>query len=201
MRAVFSLAIYTGLRRAEIWGLRWEHVEFGEHDPHVRVRFSYADDCKSVESVREVSLLPYARRALKAYWHTLNPRPITGVVFPADGGGCHSDHYDCMWRHKTYVAGMDAHGKPVRKTTPGWRDKAGVRREVQFRDLRHTNGVHLISSTYLGNDQPLSLEQLKEVLGHSSIKVTERHYAYLLPGSVRDAMHGVKEEVERGKSK
>lgn len=183
VKAVFAVAIYAGLRRAEIWGLRWEHVDL-DGERTIRVRYSYDGECKSETSVREVPLLPFARKALKAYLHTLNPRPITGLVFPADGKGCHSDGYDCEWRNHA----------EKRLTRLGWRTKAGIRREVTFRCLRHTTGCHLISGTFLGNDRPLTLEQLKELLGHSTIKVTERHYGYLLPDNLSDVMHGTKAE-------
>lgn len=190
VRAVFAVAIYAGLRRAEIWGLRWEHVDL-DSERTIRVRYSYADDCKTETSVRDVPLLPTARAALKAYLHSLNPRPIKGLVFPADGGGCHSDGFDCEWRDHP----------EKRLTRLGWRTRANVRREVTFQCLRHTAGVHLLSSTYLGNARVLTLEQLKETLGHSTIKVTERHYGYLLPDNIRDAMHGRKEEVEKGNAR
>jgi integrase len=200
VRAVLALAIYAGLRRAEIWGLRWEHVDL-DGERLVRVRFSYDGDCKSETSVREVPLFPFARKALKAYWHTLSPRPITGYVFPADGGGCHSDNYDCGWSdHKGYRHGPRVKDK-TQRVWPGWRTKAGIRREVTFRTLRHATGVHTLSGTFLGNAVPFTLKQVSAMLGHSSEKVTERHYAYLLPGNIHEAAHGSKKEIEKGKVK
>jgi integrase len=200
VRAVLALAIYSGLRRAEIWGLRWEHVDL-DGERLVRVRFSYERDCKSETSVREVPLFPHVRRALKAYWHTLSPRPITGLVFPADGGGSHSEDYDCGWSdHKGYRHGPRVKSK-TQRLWPGWRSKAEIRREVTFRTLRHATGVHLLSGTFLGNAVPFTLKQVSALLGHSSEKVTERHYAYLLPGNIHEAAHGLKEETEKGNRK
>lgn len=192
IRAVYTLAVYAGLRRAEIWGLRWEFVDFKSRS--LIIRNSYDGDCKSDSSVREVPMLPAAYNALQAYRATLSPRPLTGVVFPKDGGGCHGRDYDCGWRHKSERRGP---GGSLREV-PGWRAKAGVRREVTFQCLRHTTGVYLLSGTMLGNARPLTLKQVSEWLGHSSIKVTERHYSYLLPGNIHEAAHGRKVVQQSG---
>jgi integrase len=205
VRAVYALAIYSGLRRAEIWGLRWENVDFRELE--IRVRQSYADDCKTETSVRDVPMLPFAHECLHAYWGSLNPRPLTGYVFPKDGGGCHGRDYDCDWRHKQYTPmWTDENGvkHPVKKEkwkrgqsaveglriTPGWRSKAGIRPEVTFACLRHTAGCHLIQGTVLGNAERFDLKDVCNFLGHSSIRVTEKHYADLAPGNLADKAHG-----------
>lgn len=207
VRAVFAIAIYAGLRRSEIWGLRWEHVELSGPKPFVRVRFSYGGDVKSATAVRDVPLLPFARTCLLAYRASLNPRPITGLVFPSDSGGVRSRHDDCGWRDKRYTATWtDAQGNKHRvkaerwrrdsgpedgvRVAPGWRSRAGIRPEVTFHCLRHTTGSYLVQGTLLGNAERLQLHDVCSWLGHSSIKVTERHYADLCPGNLHDKAHG-----------
>jgi integrase len=190
VRAVYALAVYAGLRRGEIWGLRWEHVKLDGQKPLVRVRYSYDAEPKSETSVRDVPLLEPARDALRAHLATLDPRPIAGLVFPADGGGCHSATYDCGWSdHKGYRHGPRSKNKKQR-VWPGWRSKAGIRDAVTFHALRHTCGCHLVQGTW--TPRPLTLLEAKEWLGHSSIGVTERNYAKLVPGNLHDAVRAPK---------
>jgi len=198
-RAVYALAIYTGLRRSELWGLRWEHVVLEGRKPHVRVRYSYAEPCKSADAVRDVPLLAPAREALDKYRRSLKPLPIGGLVFPADGGGCHSPTYDCKWTdHKGYRHGPRSNNKQQR-VWPGWRTKALIRPEVTFHALRHTCGCHLAQGSWAPTfvSRPFTLIEIKEWLGHSSIEVTERHYVDFMPDNLHSAVHGPKRKSKR----
>lgn len=196
VRAVFAVAIYGGLRRGEIWGLRWELVDFKARK--LFVRNSYRNDVKTATSVRDVTMLPFLHDTLRAYWATLSPRPIHGLVFPADGGGCHGKTYDCGWSDKrartawTDEHGVRRHGKEgTVNVTPGWRSKANVRPEVTFLCLRHTTACQLLQGTALGNAERLDLQDICTWLGHSDIGVTQRHYAEFAPGNVHDKALGI----------
>jgi integrase len=159
-RAIFSVAIYTGLRGGELWGLRWQDVQLEGARPQLVVRFSYDEPTKPGR-VRRVPLLPQAIEALKA-WRDRNPRIGKTLVFPAKGGRCHADGFDCGWPRIARLANLD--------------------RRCRLHDLRHTCGSQLIMGGWMA---PLRLEQIRDWLGHSSITVTER-YAHLAP----DALHG-----------
>lgn len=189
-RAVFTVAIYAGLREGELWGLRWEDVVLDGDRPRLRVRRSYAGPPKSESSLRDVPLLPPAAAALRAYHRTLTPRPIAGLVWPADTGSCHHVGYDCAWADHRERRGGELH---VRK---GWRTKASIRREVTFHCLRHTCGSHLVQGTWTA--RKLTLHEAKEWLGHSSITVTERHYAD--PGDLHAAATPKLERKRNAKS-
>lgn len=193
-RAVFSLAIYGGLRRGEIWGLRWEHLALDAPKPVVRVRSSYNGPTKTADSVRDVPLIEPAHKALLAYRASLPVRPISGLVFPADGGGCHSRTYDCKWTdHRGYRHGPRGKQDKSTRVWDGWRTKAGIRPEVTFHALRHTCGCHLAQGTWVAKgwlQRRLTLLDIKEWLGHSAIEVTERHYADFAEDTLQDAVHG-----------
>jgi integrase len=60
----------------------------------------------------------------------------------------------------------------MEKGLKGARRRAGVR-ALSWRDLRRTCGCRLLQ------DHGKSMEAVKEWLGHSSVLVTERHYAFL----------------------
>lgn len=185
-RAVFAVAIYAGLRAGELWGLRWEDVG----DKFLKVRRSYNGPLKSKTSRRDVPLFPVVRDALKAYRASLNPRPIAGLIWPKDGGGCHHSGYTAGWYGKRERRGGD-----VVRVSKGWRELAGIRDCVRFQDLRHTCGCHLVQGTWTA--RPVSMLKVKTWLGHSSISVTERHYARLAPGNLLEELEGVEEAAER----
>jgi integrase len=201
VRAVYAVAIYAGLRRGEIWGLRWEYVDFNARK--FRIRNSYRGNVKTATSLRDVPMLPFLYDALRAYWSSLKPTPATGLVFPADGGGCHGSTYDCGWRDKAERRGPGGELRIV----PGWRSKAGIRSEVTFMCMRHTTACQLLQGTVLGNAERLDLQDICTWLGHSDIGVTQRHYAEFAPGSVHDKALGLgrkrggKVEKQSGKAK
>jgi integrase len=74
------------------------------------------------------------------------------------------------------------------RVTPGWRSKASVRPEIDFQHLRHTCGCHLLQGTW--TPRPLTMAEVSRWLGHSSIKVTERHYAALTSNNLHNAVDG-----------
>lgn len=181
-RAVFAVAIYAGLRRGELWGLRWQDLILDGPEPEVRIRRSYNGPTKTRNSLRDVPLLPPAVEALKA-WRALQTHARIGaaLVFPNEDGKCFGESYDAGWRDK-----------PQRRpsgeftVTEGWRADAGIRPDVTFQDLRHTCGCHLAQGTWLS--ERFDLHQIKTWLGHSSIAVTERHYARLTKHNLHSAV-------------
>lgn len=178
-RAIFAIAIYCGLRADELWGLRWQDViRLDGKRPTCQVRRSYDGPVKTKTGIRDVPMLPPAVDALRAYRATLQPAPITGLVFPGDGR-CHGESYNAGWRDKP----QRLRGELI--VTPGWRSKAGIRPEVDFKDLRHTCGCHLAQGSWT---RPFTLHEIKRWLGHSTIAVTERHYATLTSDNLHSAV-------------
>lgn len=193
-RAVFATGIYAGLRDDELWGLRWPDVTLDGPRPTIRVRRSYNGPCKTATSIRDVPLLPQVIAELRAWRATHVTPPIAGLVFPGEDGGCHAESYTAGWRARYR---RDSKGKL--RTYPGWRAKAGIRDEVDFKDLRHTCGCHLVQGTW--TPRPLTLHEVKMWLGHSSISVTERHYAALTPDNLHAAIGTLKPRQLRAQSR
>lgn len=185
-RAVFAVAIFVGLRREEIWGLRWQDVVFGDgdgRDPEIQVRRAYAGPVKTRNALRDVPMLPPVREALKA-WRAVQPTAAIGgaLVFPGEDGKCFGDSYDAGWSdHRQKRSGSDE----VR-VTAGLRTMANIRSRITFRDIRHTCGCHLAQGTWLG--RRFDLNEIKTWLGHSSIAVTERHYSKLTKNNLHAAV-------------
>lgn len=161
-RAAFLLAIYTGLREGEVWGLRWCDVRLDGPTPQVHVARSFGGPPKSKRSIRPVPLLPAAAAALLA-WRELVPGIGEAPVFPADGGGVHAKGYDAGWEQVADRLGIDA----------------------RFHDLRHTCASHLVQGSW--TPTPLALIEVRDWMGHESIVTTQR-YAHLAPGGLHAAI-------------
>lgn len=167
-RLAFAVAIYTGLRAGELWGLRWSDVTLDGDRPKVTVRRSWNGPPKTKTSRREVPLLPPALAALRR-WRELRPGVGSALVWPADGGGLHSRSYDGQWER--------------------WCGKV-LGRHVRFHDLRHTCCSHLISGTW---GRPLSIMEVRAWAGHASIQTTQR-YAHLAPEAIHAAAAAMAEQ-------
>ena len=172
-RAILTLATYSGMRAGEIWALMDEAVDFGRGILHVRL--SLAEDgtlgpTKSGEP-REVPMLDPVRKSLKAWMGSDRRRSHLGLVFPARDGGPHSVGFDAQ------LPTALALGK--------------VKRRIHFHDLRHTCASHLLQGTWSPRlvARALRLEEVRDWLGHSDIKVTQR-YAHLCSDAIRGLVTG-----------
>lgn len=143
-----AFAIATGLRQGEQRSLRWGDV----HADHVVVRYGSPKAATKSGKVRRVPLLPLALSALAR----LEPGKADAFVFPAPRGGPRP------------MGRMVAHADWL-----GWIASAGIARRVRWHDLRHTCATLLLQGAFGG--RRWSLEEVKEMLGHSSVRVTERY--------------------------
>lgn len=177
-RSAIVVAIYSGLRAGELWGLRWRDVILDERRPELVVRHSRDLATKS-GVVRRVPLLAPARAALEE-WRRLAPGVGDALVWPDEDGRCHRDGYDAGWSRVRRLAGLEE-----RKPRPRWHD------------LRHTCASHLVQGTW---GRVWTLQEVQHLLGHSSIRVTER-YAHLCPGGIADAARATSGDLGAGQQR
>ncbi len=174
-RSIFAIAVFTGLRKGELWGLKRDDVVLDGDRPHLVVRRSNKGPTKSGKILR-VPLLPRAIQAFKE-WLKVAPASREGWVFPrADGRQRRKDDV-AGWSDKKYRR------KGELKITPGHKSRAGIERDVDFHELRHTFASHLIMGSW---GRVWSMEEVRAFLGHSSITVTQR-YAHLSPEALHKA--------------
>lgn len=171
-RSIYVVAIHTGMRASELWGLRWENVVLDGPRPEAIVRFSRSAATKGGR-VRRVPLLAPARDALLAWRSSLPVTPIAGLIWPTSKPGkggdlCHGKGYDAEWGTWGRKHAKIAH---------------------PFKQLRHTCGCHLAMGTW---GQPAPMEVIQRWLGHQSITTTERFYAKYAP----DYLHRHREAVD-----
>ncbi len=163
LRLIYAVRIYTGLRPGELWGLRWEDVDF-DRDV-LTVRHS-RNEAPKTHAEREVTLLWPAKAALLT-WREM--KPGDGLVFPSETTGrVYGDWYDAEWYE---------HRRLFR-----------LGRRFTFYDLRHTCASHLLQGTWAPRyvERAFRLEEVQDVLGHEDIATTQM-YAHLCS----DARHSL----------
>jgi len=143
------LSLNTGLRRGELFNLRWSDIDLE------RTNLTVEGEGAKPTQTRHIPLNTEALKVLSD-WKSQNH--LDGYVFPADKGG-RLDNVNKSWYgvlRKTEIAGFRWH------------------------DLRHTFASNLVMA---GQD----LNIVRELLGHSDIKMTLR-YAHLAPEQKRAAV-------------
>ncbi len=165
LRDLYAVAIYTGLRAGELFGLQRNDVDL--EAGQVRVRYSWRGTPTKTGEPRTVALFGPALDALARQLARHGYRP----VFPAADGAM---------RTKDQAPDFAAH-----------RTKAGIMRHVRFHDLRHTCASHLVSGSW---GRPWTLEETAAHLGHSSSAMTRR-YAHLCPTALRRAVAETRPEL------
>ncbi|MCK9460320.1 MAG: tyrosine-type recombinase/integrase [Proteobacteria bacterium] len=170
------VAMKTGLRRGELFELRWRDVQLAGNQPHFRISRAVSRGIVGTPkngksrivylTPATVEFLEEHRRAKKknsnAETSTLAVRREFGsqLVFACeDGSAISSNSSDWAIRHACELANLH---------------------EVGWHVLRHTCASHMAM-------RGIPLIAIKEQLGHSTIQQTMR-YAHLAPGSVSESV-------------
>ena len=156
------LAVYTGLRRSEILGLRWSSVDLAARTLTVNRTMvnltgdpAHIDEPKSRRSRRVVAF----GRATEAALRPRRSLPHLQVCARANGNDLHPGVLTHQF--KTIAAACGLH-------------------DVRLHDLRHTHASHLLMSGV-----PVHVVQAR--LGHASIQTTVHTYGHVLPASDAEA--------------
>jgi integrase len=159
LRLIVAFAIGTGLRQGEQWNLELADVHVAGDRPHVVVRYGSKGKKTKSGKTRRIPLfgvgLDAARRWLEVLPGFAKKNPHR-LAFPTERGA----------------------RRQRSKTPKGWPEllaAACLGRHVRWHDLRHTCASSLVAGWW---GRPWRLEEVRSMLGHSSITVTER-YAHL----------------------
>jgi integrase len=165
------VGLRTGLRIGELRGLQWGDIDWDRALVNVRRtdpgRPNLDVNSPKGNRPRLVPLTPDAKSALLAWYRDAERRKAQHWVFPGVSS----------WQGK---ARYTTRGESNCSTAMGRIAKAaGLDEEVTFHTLRHTYASWLVM-------RGLPLSAIQELLGHASIRQTER-YAHLAPGFAQHA--------------
>jgi integrase len=180
MEVPAALAMWTGMRRGEILGLRWADIDPGDGVAHVKrtlqvikgvVSFEPPKTPRSRRSIVLPTVLgPYLerQRADQARRRAAEPSGWADLDLVVDGGGgrpLNPDTLSSAWVRFCRQAGF-----------PG----------VRFHDLRHAHATLML----LKGIHP---KVVSERLGHASIAITLDVYSHVLPSMQTEAARAIDE--------
>ncbi|MBE6665842.1 MAG: site-specific integrase [Ruminococcaceae bacterium] len=157
LKPVVVLALYYGLRRSEVLGLKWSAVDFKnntltvQHTVVKNLSIIEKDRTKTESSRRTFQLLPKCKEMLselRAFQKNQNPN---GYIFCWEDGRLFRPDYIT----RAFKRVLRLHGLP----------------DMRFHDLRHNTASILF-------EQGWQLEDVKNWLGHSDIETTSNIYLH-----------------------
>jgi len=159
---LFLTAVLTGLRRSELFGLRWTDVLWTEQRIRVRVQLQGGAlvPPKSDSAVRAIEVGPALLMTLSEH-RRVCPRSDHDLVFPTPSG--------------TPIHASDFYRDVFRPTA-----KRALVPDLTLHDLRHTFASALIS-------QGESIKYVQTVMGHASAQTTLDVYGHLFDQGGRKA--------------
>jgi integrase len=164
LHALYVLAVDTGMRQGELFGLLWSEVDWSASTVGVVRSLEQKDgrhrlkDVKTKSSRRRIRVSPATIAALNQHRRKLLAKGVyrdEGPVFCDTAGN---------WLHRCNVY-RDSFRKSLKR--------AGLPR-VRFHDLRHTGATLML----LGG---INVKAVSATLGHSNITTTLNVYAHFLP--------------------
>jgi integrase len=179
------LGAFTGLRRNEVLGLRFDDIEWFANEINVRYAISkrrgtdgahkwewHVGPPKSRKSHRRIAA---TESVMKMLADLKAGRPGSAFLFPGDCAGfIDPDKFDAeIW-------------KPIAVKA----DRAGTR----FHDLRH-----FFASQLIANGETAAF--VRDQMGHSSIKVTFDTYGHLFPGRGKEASGRYEKSMQEARNK
>jgi integrase len=171
-RLMIAAAIGTGCRLGELTNLELRDVHLEGDRPYITIRWGSKGRKPKNGKVRTVPLFGIGLAAFQRWlevlptWAKKNPERL---VFPTKHGS--------RRRRSQHLQ----HG--YRRRSDGFREAliaAGITRRVRWHDLRHTCASSLVAGWW---GPAWSLEEVRDVLGHTTSRITER-YAHFAPAVI-----------------
>jgi integrase len=159
--AVFAIAALTGMRLAEIQGLKWDCISFQIGKITVkRIWDSKARCLKETTKTKTIRVIPISK-------------DLKAILIPMAAGKATTDF---LFEVGERQGGFNFHG--AARVLKAYCRHAGVQ-EVRFHDLRHSFASNFVMAG--GN-----IYDLQRMLGHASVTMTER-YSHFSPDHLNGA--------------
>jgi integrase len=168
LEALYSLAVATGLRQGELFGLKWSDIDLGSGQLRVQGTLLNVNGRlelgapKTEKGRRLVELPDFAVAALREHRNrsVASIHPTAWVFANTSGGPLRKSNF------------LRRSFKPLLK-------RAGLP-PIRFHDLRHTAASLMLTAG-------IHPKVVQERLGHSSISMTLDTYSHLIPSLQREA--------------
>ena len=173
--AAVHVAVMTGMRRGEVYGLRWQDVDLPGRCIFVRQTIQYDvsrgvffKEPKNRHSRRQVAITPEDADVLRKHrQRQLEKRIQLGEVYQDHGlVFCQDD-------------GNPTHPDTITKWFPRFMANNGLPR-LRFHDLRHTHVTLLIKAG-------VDIKTVSKRVGHASATMTLNNYGHVLPDQQESA--------------
>jgi excisionase family DNA binding protein len=201
-RGIFAVAIYAGLRKGEIFGLRKSDVDL--RNGAITVARSYDNDTTKggradVIPIAE-PLMPHLKAAMEA--------SASDLVFPTESGEMRSPNSGVatVLRRTLVWAGLvdgyvhscrrckaegqphvERHSDDRRRRCPACKMQLWVKpvpRAMRFHDLRHTTATLLLRAG-------VDVVRVQRILRHSDVRLTADTYGHLVVEDLRAAVNSI----------
>ena len=182
-KALYVLAVTTGLRRGELLALRWEDADLEQGTLQVgrsltREKARYLlGDTTNKKGRRRVNLTPRTVAALKAHRKRQLEERVRLAGLNEDRGLIFSSQTGTIMSLENFVKRSF---KPLLK-------RAGLLKRTRFHDLRHTCATILLG-------RGVHPKIVQELLGHATVAMTLDTYSHYQP-SMGDAAGGAMGEA------
>ncbi|HEU0113818.1 MAG TPA: site-specific integrase [Thermomicrobiales bacterium] len=183
---LFQVAIATGMRQRELFGLRWEDVDLTAATVTVRVALQNVGGTKTFVEPKT----PHSRRTI--------PLPASGVrALRAQHARQNGQRLAAGSRWQEWGLVFTArYGTPLDGSNVGARLKKALQAadlpRQRFHDLRHCSASLLLQGG-------VGMRTIMGRLGHSQISLTMNTYTHLSPELERDAADALDRMIERPK--
>lgn len=185
LHALYVTAIHTGMRRGELFGLRWSDIDLDEGVAWVRqsLQTPGKNPVFSTPKSGKARLVPLAEEVIDA----LTSLKVDQEIERAHYGQDYRD-YDLVFCQQT---GAPIDGSSFARWN--WykmRDAAGLPDIVRFHDLRHTFVSRALAAG-------ASLRAISDMVGHHDPGFTARRYAHALQEDQEKAVRLLGEYLSR----
>lgn len=177
------LALQTGMRKSELLGLTWEHLDLDRGVIEVVNKRTKTPDgnweegsLKSKSSYRSVKLCPETQKRMKLYKQVQYQRQMKAEDWP------------CPEYVFTSQEGTHLFPRNIKRRLDKHLEECGIKK-IRFHDLRHTHATILLK-------QDKHPEKVKERLGHGSVDVTMKRYSHVTLGMQDDLVEAFNEALQ-----
>ena len=167
LKDIYVFAFYTGLRLSELTNLKWENVNLKDGV----IQIGDDDFTTKAKKIRSVPLCLRASQVLSNRIPKIIHQNKKNFVFTKSSNGF---PFSGDWLSKAFKRAVRA---------------AGMDESIHYHSLRHSFASNLIK-------KGVSIYQLKDLLGHSSVSVTEI-YSHLSIDTLKEAVNKF-DEVAQG---